>query len=180
MSGTEFNAPVIDSVPKIDNEVAVGEDLEFQRQWWRFEKITWAVFGVILILTILGVFGRGPVAKTSKSSVDANLQLKYDRIQRTGTPSDLDIEFGPGAIHNGQIHLFLSESVITKLGAQRISPQPEKSEVGNGGVTYTFAATHYPANVVISLAPSGPGSFKFTVLLPDEGSSLSEKIIVVP
>lgn len=180
MTGTEFTAPVIDSVPKIDNEVAVGEDLDFQRRWWRFEKITWAVFGVLLLLTILGVFGRGPVAKASKSSLDANLQLKYDRIQRTGTPSDLDIEFGPSAIHNGQIRLFLSESIITKLGALRISPQPLKSEVGSGGVTYTFPANHYPANVVISMAPSGPGSFRFTVLLPDEGSTLSENIIVVP
>ncbi|HEY3627113.1 MAG TPA: hypothetical protein VGL00_12540 [Terracidiphilus sp.] len=180
MAPVEFQSPVIDSVPKVNHEIAVGEDLEFQRKWWAFERLVWVFFGLVLLLTLLGVFGRGWLAKTQKSSADGELSLKYDRIQRTGTPSDLTIEFGADAIRNDEINLYVSESLISKLGALRISPQPEKSILGDGGVTYTFPAHGYPASVVFSLQPSGPGSFTFRTSLPARGSSVQAKVVVVP
>jgi hypothetical protein len=180
MGNTEFASPVIDSVPKVNHEVAVGEDLEFQRKWWAFEKLVWTFFAVILLLALLGLFGRGWLARTEKHSSDGNLTLKYDRIQRTGTPSDLTVIFGPNAIRNGQVRLFLSESVINDLGAQRISPQPQTSSLGDGGITYTFPATGRPATVVISDQPSGPGSFSFRAVLPDTNSSVESSVVVVP
>jgi hypothetical protein len=180
MGRAEFQSPVIDSVPKVNHEVAVGEDLEFQRKWWAFEKLVWTFFGVVLLLALLGVFGRGWLAKAERRSADGGLTLKYDRIQRTGTPSDLSVIFGPNAIRNGQVRLFVSESVINKLGAQRISPQPAKSTLGDGGVVYTFEANGRPATVVFALEPSGPGSFAYRVGLPDAGSAVQGKVVVVP
>jgi hypothetical protein len=180
MAKAEFQSPVLDSVPKVRNEVAVGEDLEFQHRWWQFERLVWIFYSAILALALLGAFGRGWLAKTQRRSPNGDLLLKYDRIQRTGTPSDLTVAFGPNAIHNGQVRLFVTESVIQKLGAQRISPQPAQSVIGQGGVTYTFPANEQPASVVFTLQPSGPGAFRFRVSLPDAGSSLQSKIIVMP
>ncbi len=180
MGKPEFSSPVIDSVPKVNQEVAVGEDLEFQRRWWAFEKLVWSLFGVIILLALLGLFGRGWLAKTQKKSSDGNLTLKYDRIQRTGTLSDLSVFFGPGAIRNGHIRLYLSQSVIHRVGAQRISPQPQTSALGDGGITYTFPASGFPASVVISLQPPGPGSFAFRAVLPDTNSSVECNVVVVP
>jgi|SRR3954468_12394371 len=180
MATRQFTSPVIDSVPKVNHEIAVGEDLEFQRKWWAFEKLVWTFFALILLLTVLGVFGRGWLAKTQNRSSDGNLTLKYDRIQRTGTPSDLTVIFGPDAIRDGHIRLYLGESLIDPLGAQRISPQPQTSTLGNGGITYTFPADGHPASVVISLQPSGPGSFAFRAALPDTNSSLESRVVVVP
>jgi hypothetical protein len=180
MGKTEFASPVIDSVPKVNQEVAVGEDLEFQRKWWTFEKLVWTFFAVILLFALLGLFGRGWLARTEKHSADGNLILKYDRIQRTGTPSDLTVIFGPDAIHDGHIRLYLSESIINGLGAQRISPQPQTSSLGDGGVTYTFPAIGRSATVLISDQPSGPGSFTFRAVLPDTNSSVESSVVVVP
>jgi len=180
MGKVEFSSPVIDSVPKVNQEVAVGEDLEFQRKWWAFEKVVWTFFGVVLLLTMLGAFGRGWLAHAQKKSPDGALTLKYDRIQRTGTPSDFTFQFGPEAVRNRQIRLFMSESVISKLGAQRISPQPAQSVLGDGGITYSFPVQGQAASVVVSVQPSGPGSFPFRVGLPDSGSSIQSKVIVVP
>jgi hypothetical protein len=180
MGKVEFSSPVIDSVPKVNNEIAVGEDLDFQRRWWAFERLVWAFFGAILLLTLMGAFGRGWLAKDQKRSPDGALTLKYDRIQRTGTPSDFTFQFGPDAVRNGQIRVFMSQSVISKLGAQRISPEPAQSILGDGGVIYTFPVNGHPAGVVISMQPSGPGSFPFRVGLPDAGSSIQSKVIVVP
>lgn len=36
--------PVEDTVPKVNNEVAVGEDLNFQRAWWKVERGIWIFF----------------------------------------------------------------------------------------------------------------------------------------
>lgn len=180
MGNVEFTSPVIDSVPKVNNEIAVGEDLAFQRKWWAFERLVWAFYAAILLLALLGVFGRGWLAHTQRTSPDGELTLKYDRIQRTGTPSDLTVFLGPGSIRNGEIHLFVSQAVINQLGANRVSPQPQKSELGDGGILYTFPAIGRPASVVFALQPSGPGSFPFRVELPDAGSSVSSKIVVLP
>lgn len=94
MSGIDFKSPVVDSVPKVNEEVAVGEDVAFQRKWWIFERLIWSFFGFILLLTVLGVFGRGPVAITQKRSPEGDITLKYDRIERTGTPTDLRVLLG--------------------------------------------------------------------------------------
>jgi hypothetical protein len=180
MGKIEFTSPVIDSVPKVNHEVAVGEDLEFQRKWWAFEKMVWIFFAVILLFTLLGLFGRGWLAHSERKSADGNLTLKYDRIQRTGTPSDLTVIFGPDAVRNGQVRLYLSDSVINGLGAQRISPQPQTSSLGDGGITYSFPAAGWPARVVISVQPPKPGSVVFRATLPDINSSLEPTVVVVP
>ncbi len=59
MADSTETRPVEDTVPKVDNEVAVGEDLPFQRKWWKFENAVWIVFSIVILLDLLGVFGRG-------------------------------------------------------------------------------------------------------------------------
>jgi hypothetical protein len=44
-----------------------------------------------------------------------------------------------------------------------VVPAPLTSVVGDGGVTYTFPASHVPASVDLALEPSGPGMYEFTV-----------------
>nr|ACI04477.1 putative conserved membrane-anchored protein [uncultured bacterium RM57] len=155
--------PVTDSVPKVAGDVAVGEDLDFQRRWWRFEKIVWTFFLLLIICDLIGLFGRGYLAKAQRTASDGTLRLTYERIERSSTPSIMTLHFGPSAIRDGQIKLFISESIVRRLGAQRISPQPAQSVVGNGGFTYTFPATTTPATVEISLEPSFPGREHFNM-----------------
>ncbi len=176
MSQVAFEKPVEDSVSKIE-EVAVGEDLEFQRRWWRFEHIAWATFTIIIILTLAGVFGRGPLAKARAGN--SAMRLEYERVERTNTPSMLRVSFQPSSIHNGQIQLFVSESVVNQLGAQRIIPAPLTSAVGNGGITYTFPATESPATVAFALQPAAPSVGNFTVQTPGDGP-ITRRVIVMP
>ncbi|MGI4829466.1 MAG: hypothetical protein ACRYFU_14915 [Janthinobacterium lividum] len=179
MSATA-NSPVLDSVPKINEEVAVGEDLAFQRRWWLFERVIWSFFALVLVMTMLGCFGRGYFARTEGHSADNEIRAKYDRIQRTGTPSDITVVLGSQAVRDGQVHLFVSESLISKLGAQRISPQPERTYVGDKGLTYVFPALQPPVTVIFSVEPSGPGKFPFTLTVPDTQASLEAQVYVVP
>ena len=179
MPEAAFSKPVEDTVSKVNGEVAVGEDLEFQRKWWRFERAVWIVFSLLILLDLTGAFGKGPLAHANRRASDGSINVKYERIERTGTPSIFRMDFGPSAIRDGKIMLFVNETVVKELGAQRIIPAPLSTEIGEGGLTYTFPASTLPASIELALQPSGPGRHHFTVGV--RGSEqVSGDIIVVP
>lgn len=169
MANIPFESPVEDSVPKVQNAVAVGEDIEFQRKWWHFEKIVWPILLAIVLFDMLGGFGRGWLSKAKKSTPDQALTVDYERVMRASTPSIMTLKFTDAAIHNGRIIFFVGDSIVKPLGAQRISHQPAISSVGEGGVTYVFPASQSPATVQIQLEPSFPGPQRFHLQV--EGSA---------
>ncbi len=174
-----ISKPVEDSVAKVNDEVAVGEDLDFQRKWWRFENAAWVVFTLIIVLDLCGLFGRGPLAKAERRSADGAIDVKYERIERTGSPSILTIQFAQSAIQSGKIQLYVSNSLVKQLGTQRVIPAPRDTVVGEGGLTYTFPASRTPASVDLALQPAGPGIFDFTVGVVG-GQPVHAKVVVVP
>jgi|HubBroStandDraft_2_1064218.scaffolds.fasta_scaffold100532_1 hypothetical protein len=179
MATGSFAKPVEDSIARVNDEVAVGEDLDFQRKWWRFENFIWMLFTVIIVLDLAGLFGRGPIAKAERRSADGTIDVKYERIERTDSPSMLEIHFAQSAINNGKINIYVSESLVKELGAQRVIPAPRESAVGYGGLTYTFAATRAPATVSLALEPAGPGIYDFTIGVVG-AQPVHAKVVVVP
>ena len=179
MATGSFAKPVEDSIARVNNEVAVGEDLDFQRKWWRFENFIWMLFTVIIVLDLAGLFGRGPIAKAERRSADGTIDVKYERIERRDSPSMLEIHFAQSAINNGKINVYVSESLVKELGAQRVIPAPRESAVGYGGLTYTFAATRAPATVSLALEPAGPGIYDFTIGVVG-AQPVHAKVVVVP
>ncbi len=171
--------PVEDLGHKVDDTISVGEDLDFQRRWWTFENIVWSFFALLIVLDLLGVFGRGWLAKAQARAGDGSMLVKYERIERTMTPSVLRIEFGPGTAQNGAYHLFVSASLVQELGNQRIAPQPASSAVGNDGFTYTFPALPAPARISLSLEPASPGIYDFTIGVPGR-EMVHRHVVVVP
>ena len=162
--------PVEDSIAKVDGELAVGEDLKFQRHWWTFEKWVWRFFALIVVLDLLGVFGRGPLANAHEQSADGVLKLNYERVERFNTPSILTIHFTPAAVRNGQIRLWVSDSLLKRLGNQRISPQPATSTTGDDGVIYAFSSGANPNSVQFALQPAYPGPSHFELRLVSNGT----------
>ena len=179
MAAKSFSQPVEESVSKVNDEIEVGEDLDFQRKWWRFENFVWAVFSLIIVLDLSGVLGRGPVAKAERRTANGTIDVKYERIERTESPSLLTIRFGQSAIVDGKMKLYISESLVQGLGTQRVIPAPLASEVGKGGLTYTFLASKPPASIDLALQPSGPGLYEFAIGVAGT-EPLHAKIFVVP
>lgn len=176
---TQETKPVRDSVPKVDNEIAVGSDLEFQRSWWRFERIAWTVLSVILIADLAGVFGRGPLANAQKRAADGSIHVKYERIERYSTPSILTVSVAQSAIHDGKFQLWVSDNLVKPLGNQRVVPQPAESALENGGIRYTFPVSATPASVEFSLQPGSAGIDHLRLNVPG-ASPVELTIAVVP
>ena len=179
MPKVEELTAVGDDVTKVDGTVAVGEDLEFQRHWWRFERITWGFFILILLADLSGLLGRGPLANATRRTGDGALTLKYERVQRANTPSIMTILPVQQALQNGNFRLFVSAQIVKQLGAQRVIPQPVSSTLGNGGVPYVFSPTSLPMTVQIELRPSFVGMHHFTVGVPG-GQPIEAKTFVLP
>jgi hypothetical protein len=161
------NAPVLrparGSDKKLNGEVAVGEDLAFQRKWWKFERAVWIVFTLIVAADLAGAFGQGPLAKSNARAADGSIDLRYERMERVSTPSILTVEFGPSAIRNGKVSLYVSDSLVKNLGARRVVPAPQSSMIGNGGLSYTLPASALPASMEFELEPTRPGLSHVTI-----------------
>jgi hypothetical protein len=179
MPVTPQTKPVEDSVPKINNEFAVGTNLKFQARWARFEQIIWAVLTLFLLLSFGGVFGRGPFADTEKSAPDGSLNVKYERVQRFGTPSVMEVSFPASSIQNGAVQLWASDALVKPLGTQRVVPQPKDSLIGQSGILYTFSATTIPASIEFQTQPSGLGTTELKLRVPGK-AEWAAKIFVVP
>ncbi|HET9088442.1 MAG TPA: hypothetical protein VFN53_13065 [Acidobacteriaceae bacterium] len=180
MTKPPATTPVQDSVSKVNDEIAVGEDLKFQRKWWRFERIIWVLFAIIVALDLSGAFGRGYLANSRMRASDHTMDVKYEHIERFSTSSILKIRFGPAAIHDGKIKLYVSQSFVSELGNRRIIPQPESSEVAASGIVYTFPANSYKASVAFALQPSRPGLFPIALQVLPGGEQLRSKVFVMP
>jgi hypothetical protein len=172
-------SPVEDSVPKINDELAVGSDLEFQRRWGSAERIVWSILIVFLILSLLGFFGRGPMAKATASAQDGSMQVEYERFARFSTPSVLTVRMAQSAVHNHQVQLWVSEALVMPLGNQRVVPQPDKSEIGNGGVLYTFPAAETASSVEFQMQPSEIGKTELKLRIPGH-PELRMNVYVMP
>jgi hypothetical protein len=180
MSSSPQTQPIEEeAVPKVNDEVAVGENLSFQRKWWVFERVIWGLFSFILVLDIAGVLGRGPAAKAEAATRDSAMHLKYERIERYGTPSLLVVQFTPLAIHEGKIQLWVSNSLVKELGNQRIVPQPIESKLQDDGFLYTFLSAAKSAPIQFALEPQQVGLHRLTLGLAN-GDRLALKIFVMP
>ena len=164
---------------KINGEVAVGEDLQFQRRWWRFEHTVWIFFVVVIVLDLAGAFGRGPLAYAKLRSDDGSFSVRYERIERTGTPSMLSITLQAAAFVGGVASIHVNDALVGALGAQRVIPQPASTVIGDGGLTYTFPGRGAPAEIRIELQPTGPGIYPIEVKLPGR-PPLRSDVWVVP
>lgn len=171
--------PVGDTVPKINDEVAVGEDLDFQRAWWRVERGIWIFFLLLIIADLLGAFGRGWLAKAHVTTHDQSLDVSYERIERYGTPSILRIELPASIIHDGKAQLWVSEDLVKSLGNQKVVPQPERSVVGQNGILYTFPVSTPPMTLEFGLQPTSIGVNRISFQSPGF-EKLDLKIWVMP
>lgn len=180
MDEQRFVSPIDENdVPKVENAIAVGEDLRFQERWWKFERIVWAFFLLVLIADVLGVFGEGWLAKAECHEKNSGIDLWYDRVERTSSPDTLRVRFRPEAVANAKAQLFVSESLVKQLGAQRITPQPESSTVGADGIRYTFPASGAGGEVQIEIQPPAPGVRNFTMQVPGM-QAVTERVVVMP
>ncbi|WP_263141394.1 hypothetical protein [Pseudomonas sp. RIT-PI-AD] len=137
----------------------VNEDMPFQRKIWAFERIGWYGLCLMVLLTLAGLFSRGPLSWAAVEVKGGAARLEYDRFMRNGANTTFTLDVRQlGASHNV---VTLTGEALDVLALDSIQPQPESMRSEVDGLELTFKADangHTRAN--LSLRPDGVGLLK--------------------
>lgn len=107
------------------------------RAAWRVERIAWALGAIALIAAMLGLFGYGPMSRTTVGNPDA-LQVEYDRFQRSSAPTDYAVTANASLAREGELRIRFDQSLIDHVEFDDIVPDPEHVRAGNGYTEFVF------------------------------------------
>lgn len=135
-----------------DQELEIGYNPSFERQWWHLELGLWVFLIVVLIGGLAGYMGEGPAACKEIASFDGGITMHYQQIARFKTPSAATVRLGPQAFHGAIAYIWLSRSFTHDLGLERVVPQPLRSIPDANGIGYEFAVANPAAPIVVDFA----------------------------
>lgn len=103
-------------------EFPVREDMAYQLKVWRFERVGWYGLVLLVILTLLGLFSRGPLSSRDVQSLDGRLGVKYELFHRNGSNNAMIIHLKgqPGAV----LEVELGGDWLEGFDVQALQPQP--------------------------------------------------------
>jgi hypothetical protein len=135
----------------------INEDIDFQRRVWRFERVGWALMGLIGLASLLGLLGPGLLS--SAESGDDRLRIEYQRFHRHLSPAELTVHIGKAAVRDGAATLVLNPAFTDKFQIEGIVPQPAQWQLAGDGMHVRFLAADLgsPATVRCYLKPQGYG-----------------------
>ncbi|MEG9436941.1 hypothetical protein JAO29_12315 [Edaphobacter sp. HDX4] len=147
---------------KVNDELTLGYDRDFEAQWWRIELGLWVFLAIAMILGLTGLSGRGPLAHKQSGTPDGALTVVYERIARYKTPGVMTVRVEPQLYRDGKIYLWLNRAMIERMGLQRIIPQPAVSLPGDDGIGYVFPVSDptKPTLIFFANEVSSPGIYE--------------------
>ncbi|MBF8781909.1 hypothetical protein [Pseudomonas fulva] len=136
----------------------IEEDLDRQRRVWRFERIGWYVLLLIVLVSLAGLFGNGPLSQRSVTSSDGRIQVEYARFVRNGASQQLSIRVQGKP--DAEVKLLLDGSMFRALPVETLQPQPLQS-VSQGRALLLHLGTDAEgiATLYLGLRNDGVGPF---------------------
>ena len=156
-------------VEHINHEIPVDEQFDLHKKGWKIQRGGWVFMLLIIVLSIAGLFGMGPVSTVAKHQGDFDIQ--YERFNRYESETEIKIRSGGQPINV----VALPQAYIEKFQVQSITPEPADQIAEDGYIKYFFngAKNH---SVVFYLSPSAFGNTKGTVKINSTDISLQQFI----
>ncbi len=144
---------------KRGRSLEIHEDMDFQRRTWAVERAGWVGMALLVLASLLGLLGPGPLSSATAVDPTSGLWLEYDRCVRCEAPAKLRVQLGPAAAKDGKVRLWLSRPYLDAVRVEQVTPEPELVEAGAGRLTYVFRAAEAdgPLAVTFSLKPERAG-----------------------
>lgn len=140
----------------------IREDLPLQRRLWAFERIGWYALGLIVLLTLLGAFGTGPLSWREARSADGALTVRFERFERNGASSQLDIVSRADA--GTLVWITVEGDLPRRFTVEGIQPEPARTASTADG--FRFALYPDPQGQAVAhlaLRPNGVGPVRSSV-----------------
>lgn len=131
------------------------------RAAWRVERVAWTCIGLLLLATLLGVFGGGPLSHARSGSARA-VELDYERLMRAAAPAEYRLRIQPGLAADGRVAVRIDQSLVDMMQLDSVVPEPEAVTAGAGYTEFAFrmaADRRAPAQVTFHFQPATFGRF---------------------
>jgi hypothetical protein len=154
----------------------VVENMRLQNAFWTWERATWVVLAIILLIALTGLLAHGPLSQ--RTVADAGLSLTYERFQRVTALARLSARISLSS--GDEASLTLSPAFAENFQISDIEPRPLRSTAGPGGLEFVFQAP--PAgelSLVIWAHPRSFGLFDLSAAAGSQGR-VAFSILVYP
>lgn len=111
----------------------IEEDFPFQERTWAVQRVAWAVFALIPLLALSGLFATGPLSDRTAGEA-GNFTVYYERFQRVTRLTHFTVQIAAG--QPGELRLGAPFQRAYEI--ERIDPHPARSTGGNDGLLLTF------------------------------------------
>jgi len=152
----------------LDRKHPIAEDISLQRKVWKFQRAGWYVLVAVVILTLLGLFSRGPLSTLQTVSGLGDLTVEYERFYRGGGANPMVVQATgqPGK----EITLLISKPMLDGFSIESIQPQPVSSMGSPQGLSLTFPPDKSgQVTLFISWRSNGIGLFKSQISIVGGG-----------
>ena len=164
---------------KVGN-LEIGEDLDFQRKEWRFERAGWIAMALLLVLALLGLFGSGPLSAGRAQA--GPLAVEYPRFTRYQSQSELRITVDGAQTGGESARVLVSRAYLESFQIEAIIPEPESTQLTQDNVIYEFqtAEAGQPLTITFHLQSEGLGSIEGQVGLEGDAEPARYRTFVYP
>ena len=163
----------------VHKDLELEEDMAFQRRNWIAERVAWAVMALIVVAALAGIFGTGPVSRTTVEDA-RGVAIEYERFQRVSSPGLLRVDVAAdSAALDGRLGVDLDREFLQTFKLETIRPEPAATSATAQGVRLTFAATGERATLFLYVRPSRIG-FARPLLAVSNGAPVALSVFVYP
>ncbi|SDY39850.1 hypothetical protein [Pseudomonas sp. NFIX28] len=144
----------------------VQEDMALQRKVWHFERVGWYALVVIVLLTLAGLFSKGPLSTRDISNADDTLRVEYQRFLRNGATDSLTLHLRGGAWQLLEVEI--SGELLQGFSVQALQPAPVRAGAAGPGIRlWVQADANGQARVYLTLLSTGLGGHASRIRLAD-------------
>ncbi|MDP3327944.1 hypothetical protein [Parvibaculum sp.] len=143
----------------------VHEDMELQRTTWWVQRCGWAVLGLLVIASLLGLFSQGPLSTASTTGASGRMEVTYDRFGRNGASTRVTIVVRDGG--GGETAITFSKALMDAFAVDTVHPAPREERSTPDGTEFVFAsAGGGPHRVYFDVRPESSGLIRGEISLP--------------
>jgi len=154
----------------------IPENMRLQNAFWAWERVTWTVLAIIVLIALTGVLAHGPLTK--RTVADGALSVSYERFQRVTSSARLSARISGSYGHESS--LTLSPAFADNFQIADIEPRPLRSSAGPRGLELVFQApVAGELSVVIWSHPRSFGRFDLTATADPQGR-VAFSVLVYP
>lgn len=136
------------------HRLSIEEDPDYERLFWRFQRIAWLLLALVVLGGLLGLWGGGPLS--GAVAAGSGLRLEYSRFARLGADTTLAWDLRPARGERAELRL--SREYLRDVELQKIFPAVRSATPSGRWVAFRFdGPAGEPLLVTATLRPRRAG-----------------------